>query len=89
MEIVWDEPKRQSNIGKHALDFAALDESFFTTAVIFRGKVGRWVAVNRVGTRLVAAIFTRYGTEAVSVVSLRPASHTERLFYEQEKAKRV
>jgi uncharacterized DUF497 family protein len=28
MQIVWDEIKRQANIKKHRLDFAALDECF-------------------------------------------------------------
>jgi uncharacterized protein len=31
MKIVWDEPKRFANLDKHGLDFADLNESFFTT----------------------------------------------------------
>jgi len=31
--IVWDEPKRQSNLARHGLDFADLDEWIFLGAV--------------------------------------------------------
>jgi uncharacterized protein len=34
MRIVWDEPKRQANIAKHAMDFADLDAEFFLEAVV-------------------------------------------------------
>lgn len=32
MMIVWDEPKRLTNLAKHGLDFADLDETFFLSS---------------------------------------------------------
>jgi uncharacterized DUF497 family protein len=34
MQIVWDEIKRQANVKKHRLDFAALDDWFFRSAMV-------------------------------------------------------
>jgi hypothetical protein len=87
--ILWDERKRVVNLEKHRLDFAALSDEFFDEAVIVRGKLNRWAAINRIGARTITAIFARYGVEGISVMSMRPSSHTERQVYEQEKAKRV
>jgi hypothetical protein len=33
MKIVWDEPKRLTNLAKHGLDFADLDTDFFRRRV--------------------------------------------------------
>jgi len=41
MKIVWDEPKRQSNITKHGLDFAELSLEFFLSALHVPAKDGR------------------------------------------------
>jgi uncharacterized DUF497 family protein len=30
VKIVWDEPKRLANLEKHGLDFADLDEAYFS-----------------------------------------------------------
>lgn len=43
--IVWDEPKRQSNLAKHGLDFADLDEAFFLSALVVPAKNGRHMAI--------------------------------------------
>ena len=45
MKIMWDEPKREANIAKHGLDFAALSVSFFETALIEDAKEGRFLAI--------------------------------------------
>lgn len=34
MKIVWDEPKRLTNLAKHGLDFADLDTDFFAGAAL-------------------------------------------------------
>ena len=41
MRIVWDEPKRQTNLQKRNLDFADLDIEFFNEARLFDAKLGR------------------------------------------------
>ncbi len=80
MRIVWDEPKRLANLAKHGLDFAELDESFFENSVIDVAKNRRYIAIGhpRHGTAVV--VFTPLGREAVSIISMRPASRRERGF---------
>ncbi|MEL7092506.1 MAG: BrnT family toxin [Pseudomonadota bacterium] len=76
--IVWDEPKRQSNLARHGLDFADLDEWFFLDAVTVPAKNNRYMAIGRLEDGTIAVVFALLGTEAVSVISMRPASRKER-----------
>ncbi|WP_371932964.1 BrnA antitoxin family protein [Bradyrhizobium sp. CCGUVB23] len=45
MKIIWDEPKRLANLGKHGMDFADLNEKFFDTAVVLEAKRDRYRAI--------------------------------------------
>ena len=83
MRIVWDELKRLKNIEKHKLDFASLDIEFFETALVAQAKSNRLKAINVFSDGTIAAIFATLGSEAISVVSMRPASKYERELYEQ------
>lgn len=76
--IVWDEPKRQTNLAKHGLDFADLDEEFFLSSVVIPAKDGRHMAIGRLADGTIAVVFAALGTEGVSVISMRPASQKER-----------
>ena len=76
--IIWDEPKRLSNLAKHGLDFADLDEDFFLSAVIVPTYGGRQMAIGRLSDGTIAVVFAILGLEGVSVVSMRPASRKER-----------
>lgn len=76
--IVWDEPKRLTNLAKHGLDFADLDEDFFLAAKVVPAKNGRHMAIGRLADGTVAVVFALLGTEGVSVISMRPASRKER-----------
>lgn len=76
--IVWDEPKRQSNLARHGLDFADLDEWFFLDAVTVPAKEGRYMAIGRMNDGTIVVVFAVLGTEGVSVISMRPASRKER-----------
>lgn len=79
MRIVWDERKRTANVDKHAMDFAELDEGFLATAVIQPSYAGRYRALGRLADgRLASMVFRPLGTEAISIISLRPASLKER-----------
>lgn len=78
MRIAWDEPKRLSNLDKHGMDFAALSDTFFAEAVILLAKHNRHMAIGRLDDGTIAVVFTTLGTEAVSVLSMRPASKAER-----------
>ena len=79
MQITWDEPKRLSNLDKHGLDFAELEVGFFLEATILPARRGRFQAIGLMSGRAVVAVFTRLGTEALSVVSLRSANRKERM----------
>ncbi len=80
MKIVWDENKRRSNLAKHGLDFADLTLEFFAAAELGRVKHGRLVAVGELdGRTVIAVIFRPLGAEAISVISMRPASKRERM----------
>ncbi|ATQ55959.1 BrnT family toxin [Paracoccus yeei] len=76
--IVWDEPKRLTNLAKHGLDFADLDEQFFLASVVVPAKGGRHMAIGRMADGTIAVVFATLGTEGVSVISMRPASQRER-----------
>jgi uncharacterized DUF497 family protein len=84
MRIVWDEPKRLANIAKHGLDFLELENAFDLGEAVIRparpSRDGRprWRAIGVLNGRLVSVIFSRLGTEAVAIISLRPAHKTER-----------
>jgi len=78
MLILWDEPKRHANLAKHGLDFAALTVEFFEASLVVVAKEGRFKALGRLADGAIAVIFATLGTEGVSVISMRPASDTER-----------
>ncbi len=79
MVITWDNAKRLANILKHRLDFADLDEDFFSKAVIVRARPPRFTAIGRFRDAMaVVAIFAPLGAEAISVISMRPANKKER-----------
>ncbi len=76
--IVWDEPKRQSNLARHGLDFADLDEWFFLGAVTVPARKNRHMAIGRLNDEAIAVVFVLLGTEGISVIPMRPASRKER-----------
>ncbi|MBK3659970.1 BrnT family toxin [Bradyrhizobium diazoefficiens] len=83
MKIVWDEPKRLANLNKHGLDFADLNETFFDNALVVpsHNKSKRWVAIDVSIRGVIVVVFARLGREGVSVISMRPASLSERKLY--------
>lgn len=81
MKIIWDEHKRTTNLTKHGLDFANLTIDFFAAAKIEETKEGRYLAIgNLEGVTVIAVVFRPYGSEALSVISMRRASKAERNF---------
>lgn len=83
IEIVWDEPKRLANLDKHGLDFADLNETFFDNALVIPSlnKSRRWVATGVSIRGVIVVVFARLGREGVSIISMRPASRSERKLY--------
>lgn len=82
MKIVWDEPKRLANIDKHSLDFELLTLGFFSDAVIRPVRLRRYKAIGRLADGTVVVIFATLGSEAISVISMRPAGPKERSLLE-------
>lgn len=79
MEIVWDEQKRQGNIVKHGFDFADLNADYFLSSMVVQAKSGRYMAIGDFrGEVAVAVVFVPLGSEALSIISMRPASRKER-----------
>ena len=79
MKIVWDEPNRQQNLAKHGIDFALLTVEFFEGSTVYPAKEGRFLAIGKLGGQIiVAVVFKPLGSEALSVISMRPASKKER-----------
>lgn len=88
MRIVWDEPKRQANIATHGLDLADAESFNWETALVVSGHAvkgdrPRFRAIGRLGNELVTLVFSQLGAEAISVISLRPASRAERKMHEK------
>ena len=77
MIIVWDEPKRLANIDKHGIDFADIDQDFFLSAIVRPARDGRYAAIGEMDGMIIV-IFVVLGSEGISIVSARPASHRER-----------
>jgi uncharacterized DUF497 family protein len=78
MKITWDEPKRQTNLAKRGMDFAALDLAFFAAATVAPAKKNRFMAVGVFQGAVIAVIFAPLGSEALAVISMRRASRKER-----------
>ncbi len=86
--ITWDGPKRLANIASHGIDFAEAERFGWEDAMIVETHQGasdrpRFKAIGLLGHRVVVVIFSSLGTEAISVISMRPASPKERRGYEQ------
>jgi uncharacterized DUF497 family protein len=85
--VVWDEHKRSQNVARHGIDLAEVELFDWQTALIGRTYSGargqpRYKAVGLLAGRLVGFIFSPLGSEAISAISLRPASRKERRDYE-------
>jgi uncharacterized DUF497 family protein len=88
MKVVWDEPKRQANILTHGFDLADAESFDWETAVVVSGHAGkdgrpRFRAIGWLGHELVTVVFSLLGAEAISAISLRPASRAERKLHDE------
>lgn len=89
VKIVWDEPKRRANLDKHGLDFKDFESEFrFEDGLVLAASPSRTgrARIKVVGPllgRLIAAILSPLGSEAISIVSLRIADLGERRAYDR------
>ena len=77
----WDEPKRQANLAKHGVDFAAVDGIDWATAAVepdLRNDYGevRLRVTGLIGDRLHVLIYAPRGTDD-RIISLRKANSRE------------
>ncbi|WP_353682286.1 BrnT family toxin [Mesorhizobium sp.] len=72
MKIVWDEIKRRANISKHGMDFADLEIDLFYAATILPAQGKRFMAIGGIEGIAVTVVFSRLGSEAVSIVLCGP-----------------
>jgi uncharacterized DUF497 family protein len=71
--------KRKTNLAKHGLDFADLTIDFFDEAVVVPSYDDRFIAIGEWNGELVITVaFLPMGQEALSIISMRPASRKER-----------
>jgi uncharacterized DUF497 family protein len=80
VKISWHEPKRISNFAKHGVEFAAIGEEFFASAIVVPAKQGRSQALGWLGSIVVSVIFEPRDDDAITIISARPASRKERKF---------
>ena len=86
MKIVWDEPKREANLAKHGLDFADLDLAFFEAAAVRPSHTRRFLAFGRSeALGVIAVVFRPLGSEAIAIVSMRPARRDERRLVDEQR----
>ncbi len=78
VRILWDQPKRLANLKKHGLDFSIVSLAFLNEAIVRQAKGGRLQAIGTIDGTPVSLVFSGRGDEAISVISLRPASKKER-----------
>jgi uncharacterized protein len=76
--FVWDDRKRVANIEKHGLDFEDVAMFQWETAVMEPVHSGRVKAIGYFEDGTAVVIFARLGTEAISIVSFRPANAKEK-----------
>lgn len=78
MIILWDEPKRLSNLRKHRLDFADLDRGFLENARMAEVRQGRFAFIGPFRGNHIVVVLRPLGREAVSIISMRRANKKER-----------
>jgi uncharacterized DUF497 family protein len=89
MKIVWDEPKWRRNLETHGFDFADVARFDWEDAIVKPSHASatgraRFAATGFLGADLVTVVFSPLGSEAISIVSIRRASRSERRAYEEE-----
>lgn len=63
---------------KHGMDFAEITAEFFTEALILSARDSRFRAIGCLAGGTIVVVFAVLGDEAISIISMRPASKAER-----------
>ena len=94
MEFVWDEPKNESNIRKHGLDFADAHRIFASPVLVARDEreeygEERWVGIGLLDLRAVVVVFSEPDERTIRIISLRKALRHERERFEEHLQKQL
>lgn len=87
MKLEWDPYKNRTNVRKHGLDFADVEEVFRGVLVVnadTREDYGerRWMGLGTIGGRTVHVVFAELGPDSIRIISLRKATSREHKAYE-------
>ena len=85
MRFTWNEPKRQSNLQKHGLDFYNAENVFAGPTFTFednRQNYGeqRWVTLGLFRLRVVIIVHTETDEE-IRIISMREANNNEQSLF--------
>lgn len=87
MQFDWDEPKRESNLKKHGIDFLRAILVFEGKPYVYpspRGAEKRFVAIGGVEGRVIAVVYTERlvkGETVIRIISARRARTNEERDY--------
>ena len=87
MRIVWDEAKRLTTLDERGIDFADAEDFDWEDALYMPGHPGedgrpRFMAIGWLHDELLTIVYSPLGTEAISIVSMRPASRKDRRLFD-------
>ena len=85
MRFTWHEPKRESNLKKHGLDFCNAEKVFSGPTFTFEDNLQnygeqRWVTLRLFGFRVVVIVHTETETE-IHIISMREANNNEQSLF--------
>ena len=89
MFIVVPEPKRIANLAKHGIDMNDFEAGFSWDRYIMlpahpsRTGRSREMWIGNMGGKVVAAIVSPLGSEALAIISIRAADRNERAAYDE------
>ena len=85
MDFTWHEKKRQANLKKHGVDFAAAERVFASPTFTFEDEredydERRWVTLGLSDTKVVVIVHTETNDE-IRVISMREADDDEQILF--------
>jgi uncharacterized DUF497 family protein len=78
IRLEWDDHKRLANLSKYGLDFIEAHDFDWAGATTDPVIGGPFQALGLLHGSFVSIVFAKLGTEALSIISMRPASRKER-----------
>ena len=84
MRYEWDEARRRSNLAKHGVDFAAMRNFEWGSALTEPAdheNEERWTAIGFIGDVLYFAVYVERDDDLTRIISLRKARPRERRTY--------